>query len=433
MVTFMAEHEFVSGPTPSSSYQLRKDCRLCYSSSLTQVLELTPTPPANELLTDEVSSLNQDRFPLGLWQCQSCGHVQLPVIVDPDRIFRTYPYVSGTSPVFVDHLDRYASSVIESLAVNPGNIVVEVGSNDGTFLKFFKDSGMTVVGIDPARNVAKMASDSGIETIPEFMTDDVASNIVERFGFASLVVANNVFAHADDLRGMISAIHKVLHPSGVLVLEVQYLVDLCDKALFDMVYHEHMSYHHVWPLISFFKSFNMNLFDVERTEVHGGSIRLFVDKSWRNTPSKRLMETIDLERSHGLVPPLNGINCITDLGEKIASSKEAVQTMVNSIRASGRKIVGYGAPAKACTLSHHFGLNSSNIDFIVDDNPLKQGTYLPGSNIPIVHPDALNDESDFLMILAWNYADDIMSKPVCSSFKDRGGNFIVPFPVLKEI
>lgn len=429
----MAEHELISGPTPSSSYKLRKDCRLCYSSPLVHVLELTPTPPANELLADGAAAINQDRFPLGLWQCQSCGHVQLPVIVDADRIFRTYPYVSGTSPVFIDHLNRYASSAIENFAVNAGNLVVEIGSNDGTFLKFFKNLGMTVVGVDPARNVAEMACNSGIETIPEFMTDDVAADIVKCFGHASLVVANNVFAHADDLRGMISAIDKILHPSGVLIIEVQYLVDLCDKALFDMIYHEHTSYHHVWPLISFFKSFNMNVFDVQRTDVHGGSIRIFVDKSWRNTPSKNVTDLISLEKSRGLIPPLYGDNCIAGLDRRISSSKEAVQDKILSIRASGRKIVGYGAPAKACTLSHHFDLDSSIIDFIVDDNPLKQGTHLPGTNIPIVHPSALNEESDFLMILAWNYAEDIMKKPVCASFKDRGGTFIIPFPVLKEV
>jgi SAM-dependent methyltransferase len=417
-----------TGPSNSASYKVRRTCRLC-NGPIAQVLELAPTPPANELLEDRQSSLDQDRFPLGLWGCQDCGHVQLPVVVDPDRIFRVYPYVSGTSPVFIEHLREYAESLAEKFGMEPGHLVVEVGSNDGTFLKFFRKAGMRVLGVDPARNIAAMASASGVRTIPEFMDVGVSRSIVRGWGKASLVVANNVFAHSDDLDGMARAVREVLHPFGVFVFEVQYLVDLCDKALFDMVYHEHMSYHHVGPLVKFFGGLGMRLFDVERVGVHGGSIRCYVD--FGNRPvSDEVNDTLALEDSVGLGP---GGRAIVELSSKINKIGTVLTARLDEIRTSGKRVVGYGAPAKACTLSHHFGLDSDSVQLIVDDNPLKQGRFLPGKGIPILPPSALDGESDYLLILAWNYADDIMGKPACAAFRERGGRFIVPLPEYREV
>ena len=423
------------GATKSASYKVRQECRLC-DGPLTQVLELTPTPPANELLEECQASLDQDRFPLGLWQCGVCGHVQLPVVVDPERIFRTYPYVSGTSPVFVEHLARYAESVMGRFRMDPGHLVVEVGSNDGTFLRFFQDAGMKVLGVDPARNVAAKAAKAGVETLTEFMDVGITETIIRTRGKASLVVANNVFAHSDDLDGMARAVRRVLHPFGVFVFEVQYLVDLCEKALFDMVYHEHLSYHHVSPLIRFFKELGMSLFDVERVGVHGGSIRCFVDFGDRPV-SDRVAWTYTLEDSMGLNPAVefpasHGISALLRLGTKIGEAGSILTTRLQEIREAGKRVVGYGAPAKACTLSHHFGLDVSTVQAIVDDNLLKQGRFLPGKGIPIFSPSALDGESDYLLLLAWNYADDIMKKPVCRAFKERGGRFIIPFPEYRE-
>lgn len=428
----MSEQQDGQGGSRASHF-IRQDCRLC-GGGLSQALELAPTPPANELLDDRQASLDQDRFLLGLWRCQSCGHVQLPVVVDPERLFRVYPYVSGTSPVFVDHLDRYAKSVVERFDMLPGHFVVEVGSNDGTLLKFFKDAGMRVLGVDPARNVAAIATESGVETMAEFMDADVARSIVRDRGRASLVVANNVFAHCDDLVGMAKAVREVMHPFGVFVFEVQYLVDLCDKALFDMVYHEHLSYHHVDPLVRFFDGLGMSLFDVERVGAQGGSIRCFVDFRKRAV-SGRVAELRRLEQYMSLVRPAEPgrVDALADLGAKIGGVRDELTAKLREIRASGGRIVGYGAPAKACTLSHHFGLDDSTIQFIVEDNPLKHGKFLPGKGIPIVSPDALEDESDWLLMLAWNYADDIMGKPVCRRFRERGGRFIVPFPSIRVV
>ena len=431
----MSEYEHVKGATESASYKVRQGCRLC-DNALDQVLELAPTPPANELLEDRQSSLDQDKFPLGLWQCRICGHVQLPVIVDPERIFRVYPYVSGTSPVFVEHLARYAESLIARFGMRPGHFIVEVGSNDGTFLKFFQGAGMRVLGVDPARNVAAKATEAGVKTIAEFMDVDVAKSIVKSGGRASLVVANNVFAHSDDLDGMARAVREVLHPFGVFVFEVQYLVDLCEKGLFDMVYHEHTSYHHVGPLVRFFDGLGMRLYDVERVGVHGGSIRCFVDFGDRPV-TEQISQTCLLEDSMGLNPAVefpatHGLGALQQLGSKVRAAKDALTSRLDEIRADGKRVVGYGAPAKACTLSHHFDLDASLVQAIVDDNPLKQGRFLPGKGIPILPPSALDGESDYLLLLAWNYADDIMRKPVCNAFRERGGRFIVPFPEFRE-
>jgi SAM-dependent methyltransferase len=430
----MTEYEHW-GVTEGPSYKVRQGCRLCDGTGLNQLLRLKPTPPANELLEDCQASEKQERFPLGLWQCQTCWHVQLPIVIDPDRLFRIYPYVSGTSPVFVDHLSHYVDTVLKKFGMKPGHFVVEIGSNDGTLLRFFQEAGMKVIGVDPARNVAEQAVASGVETIPEFIDIGLAKEIVRNGGKASVVIANNVFAHSDDLEGMALAAREMLHHFGVFIFEVQYLVDLCDKALFDMVYHEHLSYHHLGPLGQFFDRLGMRIFDVERVSVHGGSIRCYVDFGKRPV-SEMVSRVLEVERTKGLLSNGPEPNSVLELGSKVEEVRKSLTERIRKIIGSGGRIIGYGAPAKACTLSHHFGLGRSVIDFIVDDNPLKQGKFLPGLGIPIKSPSALSEivspEGSFLLMLAWNYANDIMKKPVCTEFKERGGKFIVPFPVLRE-
>lgn len=408
---------------------LRKDCRLCGGSPLDQVLELTPTPPANEFLKSPSDSICQSRFPLGLWRCPSCEHVQLPMIVDPQRLFRNYVYVSGTSPVFVQHFREYADEVISEFKMSPGHLVVDVGSNDGTLLRFFKDAGMRVFGIDPARDIAKRATDSGIETLPAFLTDSSSEYVVRTHGRASVVTANNVFAHADDLRSVAMNVKRMLHPFGVFVFEVQYLMDMCDKTLFDMVYHEHLSYHHVTPLIPFFESIGMRLLGVKRIPTHGGSIRCYVDLCGRPVcPS--VAACVKDEAASGFSSRES--NPVIGMGDHIAMLRDELISRLKSIKAEGKRIAAYGAPAKATTLTHHFGIGRDVVEYVVDDNPLKHGTCLPGNGIPVVPSSRLDeDPPDFLLVLAWNFADSIVNK--CSSFKERGGRFIIPLPEYREI
>jgi len=415
-----------------ASFRIRNDCRLCGEHGLEKLLELTPTPPANEYLSSPVASVHDDKFPLGLWVCRSCGHVQLPVVVSPERLFRDYAYVSGTSSAFVDHFRRYAESIVQRFAPPPGSLVVDVGSNDGTLLRFFKGAEMSVLGVDPAMEIAGTATGRGIETIPEFLTPDLARNLTSRLGHASVVTANNVFAHVDDLKSLALAVRDLLTSDGVFVFEVQYLVDMCRGGLFDMVYHEHLSYHHVAPLVPFLESVGLHLFDVERVQTHGGSIRCFVDAGVREA-TPRVGELCGLEFSIGLGTEASlREHAVFSMGERIASLRSALSGRLSEIRKVGGRVAAYGAPAKATTLIHHFGLTDGILDYVVDDNPLKQGKYLPGTKIQIFGPDRLElDPPDYLLILAWNFAEQIVAK--CDAFRRDGGRILVPLPELKEM
>lgn len=414
-----------------SDFHIRPDCRLCRSPlSDDPLLNLSPTPPANELLEDSELSAGQDMFPLFLSGCPDCGHVQLPVVVDPSRLFRDYLYVSGTSPSFVDHFRRYAESLIPSLKA--GDLVVDVGSNDGTLLRFFKDAGMRVLGVDPARDIAARAGSSGIETVPDFLTPDVVEWILRDLGPASLVTANNVFAHADDLGSLADCVRRLI-PEGNFVFEVQYLVDMCEKGLFDMVYHEHLSYHHVGPLVPFLDSAGLCLYDVERVPTHGGSIRCFAGPG--SSPSSRVEELRVLERSVNLpvpgLPEHEGPHAVEEMGSRIEGLRRRLQDRLAEISSVGGRVAGYGAPAKAATLVHNFGLQDS-LEYVVDDNPLKHGRHLPGTRVPVVPKERLDsDPPDYLLVLAWNFADPIVEK--CAAFREGGGRLIVPLPEFKEI
>jgi hypothetical protein len=404
------------------NYRVRADCRLCGSSRLTKVLDLGTTPLANEL--PAFPMLDQEQFPLYLVDCDRCGHVQLPVVVNPSRLFRDYVYVSGTSAVFVDHLQRYAHDV-RVLHMKPGELAVEIGSNDGTLLRSLATTDVRVLGIDPAVEIAAAATESGVETWPEFFTTETAQRIVATRGHAKVVLANNVFAHADDLRGMATAIKSLLTDDGVFVFEVSYLVDVIEKTLFDTVYHEHLAYHSLGPLSWFFADLGMSLVDAERVPTHGGSIRVTVSRSPGQRSSDRLCALIAAEEKLGL--PLSTELRFAELRDRIDDRKRELRRLLLGAKMGGKRIAAYGAPAKATTLLHSFDLHREVFDYVVDDSQHKQGRYLPGTAIPIVPSSALEDRRpDYVVILAWNFADSIVVK--LAPFIAGGGKVVVPLP-----
>ncbi len=390
---------------------------MCLSGPLKMALELKPTPLANEFLPAGHEG-EHETFPLYLSQCSVCQHVQLPVVVDPERLFRNYVYVSGTSPAFVKHFERYADLAIQDCGLKPGNLVVDIGSNDGTLLKAFRDRGMRVLGIDPATKIAELATANGLETWPEFFTKDTAYRIKNRYGEARLVVANNVFAHADNLHQIAMGVGNLLHPEGHFIFEVSYFVDVVEQALFDTIYHEHLSYHTVWPLVNFFSSMDMTLTRVDHIESHGGSIRCFV------RPGIHLAELSDIlaiERACMANDPFGRLRAkIDDVGAKVRGFVEAA-------KANGEKVAGYGAPAKATTLSHQFGIKHEDLTYVVDDSPWKQGLLTPGTKIPVVSSAELETSPpDRLLLFAWNFADQIIAK-------NPSRRFVVPLPVYREV
>ena len=414
---------------PQTAMRTRTDCRLCGSRELTQVLSLGDTPLANEFVEAGQVGTPQDRFPLNVHLCRACGHAQLLDVVDPQRLFRHYVYVSGTSPVFVEHFRRYAADVVQWTGIPPGSRVIEIGSNDGTLLRFFKDAGMQVLGIDPARAIAADATTRGIDTLPEFFDLALAQRLRREGWEASVVAANNVFAHADDLHGIVEGVAHLLHQDGVFVFEVSYLVDVIEQGLFDTIYHEHLSYHTVKPLTRLFQQHGMELVDAIRVDTHGGSLRGIAKRTGARWPLQpRVEQLIQLETSMGLC----GLAAYRDFFARIQQRKEELLALLCGLKQEGKRIAGFGAPAKATTLMFHFGLGPEVIEYLMDDSPWKQGRFSPGSHLPVLPSTALYDADtrpDHVVILAWNFAESITRTH--QAFVDGGGHFIVPLPKLE--
>lgn len=407
----------------------RSTCRLCAGRDLTEVLKLQPTPPANAFIAKEQLGIEQAVFPLDIYFCQSCGHVQLLDVVDPKLLFENYVYVSGTSPVFVKHFEDYANKTLDTYQPSINSLVVDIGSNDGTLLSFFKSAGQRVLGIDPATDIAKDASARGIETWNEFFTAELSNSIKRDRGPAHVITANNVFAHADDLAGIVTGIRNLLAPEGVFVFEVSYLVDVFKKTLFDTIYHEHVAYHSVKPLQQFFKNNDLELINVERIDSHGGSLRGFAQLA--NGPHKiqpSVDELIALEAELGL----DRAETFKEFSRHIDDIKSELTNVLKKLKADGKSIAGFGAPAKATTLMYHFGIGPEIIDFIVDDSPLKQNLYAPGLHIPVLPSQAIYDRKpDAIVVLAWNFAAPIMKNH--QAYLEQGGQFIVPLPKVKVV
>lgn len=411
----------------STRYFRRDYCQLCGSKDLTLILSLAPTPPANAFVPESALGEEQERFPLDVFHCEECHHTQLTDVVDPAVLFENYVYVSGTSPAFVRHFEDYAATVINRFSPPAEGLVLDIGSNDGTLLRFFQNAGMKVLGIDPAKEIAAAATAGGIETLPRFFTPSLAREIVEAHGKAAVVTANNVFAHADDLKSIAEGIAAMLAPGGVFVFEVSYLVDVFEDVLFDTIYHEHMAYHAVGPLQRFFKSIGLELFAAERIPSHGGSLRGYVQLAdGPHQDDGSVGNLLAVERSLGL----DSSTTLLDFGARIDKLGQTFTGVIRELQAAGKTIAGYGAPAKATTLLYHFGIAPGTLEFIVDDSPLKQGLYSPGLHIPVVPAEILLEKQpDILVILAWNFAEVIMEKN--AAFAKKGGRFLVPVPEVR--
>lgn len=404
-------------------------CRLCFSSNLTRVIKLSETPTANSFLTIKEIEKNQETFPLEVNFCQNCYHLQLSNVVNPNLLFKNYLYVSGTSKVFVDHFENYVKDVEKSYCQR--GTVVDIGSNDGTLLKSFKKSGWKVVGVEPAFNLAKLTNKNKIKTFNSFFSLEVAKKIKEEFGTVHIITANNVFAHIDDLKSILSNIKILMNDDSVFVFEVSYLIDVLEKTLFDTIYHEHLSYHSVKPLDKFFKKNQMRLVDVLKVNTHGGSIRGYVTKSTSKIKLKNnVKKIIQYEEINGYFNKSTYIN----FEKRVNNLKQSLLKIIDNELMNGKKIVGFGAPAKATTLMHHFGLNRDIINYIVDDNALKQGRYTPGLKVPIVDSTKLINDKEkkvCIILFAWNFSDAIVSK-----FKyllQPGTKFLIPLPCVREV
>lgn len=400
----------------------RTQCRLCRSEKLGCLVNLTPTPPANAFVTTEQLGTSQVAYPLDVYRCGDCGHLQLLDIIDPKELFSHYVYVSSTSPVMVQYLERQAQQIIDRVGLVPGDLVVEFGSNDGTLLRFFKEAGMRVLGVDPAANVVPSMAD--IPTITDFFNFEVARRIREEHGAAKAVCAYNVCAHIDDLQSVVDGVRTLLADDGQFVFEVGYLYDVYGKTLFDTVYHEHVDFHRVEPLRRFFSANGLTLVHSEQSDIQGGALVGYVAAGNRQ-PDSSVETLIAMERAAGL----DKAETFERWGQAIRRKGDELSILLRGLKQAGKTIAAYGAPAKATTLMYHFGLDSSVLDYIVDDNPIKQGLFTPGLHVPVVAPSVLYEKKpDYVLLLAWNFSDSIIARH--RHYAGDQGRFITPLPNL---
>ncbi|MGJ4932444.1 methyltransferase domain-containing protein [Bradyrhizobium sp. HKCCYLS2038] len=402
----------------------RTDCRLCGSTSLDRVLPIRASAIGDAFVTADRLNETQDLYPLDCYLCLDCGHLQNLDVVDPDVLFRDYTYRTSVSLGLVEHFKRYAQSVVSSLALPKGSLVAEMGSNDGSLLKVFKNEGMRVQGIDPAREIATTATKEGIPTLPDFFTSALAARIKAEQGEAKLFCANNVFAHIDNMSDVVKGIRLLLADDGAFVFEVSYIVDMIDNMVFDTIYHEHVSHHALIPLETFLNRHDMTLFHVERTATKGGSIRVFAQpkSTGRRARSAELSQLIAEEERRGVTKP----QIYRDWFVTIEGCKRRVLAYLDEAAAAGKMVAAYGASTTTTTLLYHFELES-RIKFIVDDNEIKHGRFSPGAHIPVLSSSALaTRKPDVVVILAWIYAEPILKRH--PDYLRTGGCFLIPLP-----
>lgn len=391
-------------------------------------MRLAPTAIADAFVPQDRLERPQEVFPLDLALCRACAHFQLLDAVDPKALFSDYIYVSASSPGLIEHFRQAAQRLAEKFKPAAGALAIDIGSNDGALLRFLKERGLRVLGVDPAREIARKTTESGIQTLPEFFSSGLARKMRAEFGAAALITANNVFAHSDQLADMADGVAALLAPDGVFVFEVSYLVDLMQQMVFDSVYHEHLSYHSVKPLQSFLRLHGLELIEVERVTTKGGSLRATAQLAGGPRPvSPAVAELLALEEKLGLSEPATFRAFAAD----IEQAKAQLLKLLTELKAQGKTIAGYGASPTVTTLLYHFDL-SRFVDFIVDDNPLKHGLFSPGHHIPVFPSAVLYERKpDYVIVLAWRFAGLIVKKH--QAFLDQGGHFIVPLPKLEVL
>lgn len=384
-------------------------------------------PLANALVRPNEASGPELTFPLDVLRCVSCGLVQLGQVVRPDVMFRSYPYSSSASAPLVAHFDGLAHDIRRWLST-PDALVVEIGSNDGVLLRPLQQSGLRVLGIEPADNLASAAKSSGLDTWNEFFGTDVAQRIVLDRGQASAVVGTNVLAHIDDLRAVLESLEILLEPRGVFVVEVPYLNDLIERVEYDTIYHEHLSYFSLAPLETLFGLAGMEVVDVQHLPVHGGSLRVVASRHGAHAQRP----SVEAFRGFEQLKRLQDARTFQRFADDVQRSRHELVGLLSTSRQSGARIAAHGASAKGATLLNYCGIGPSTIEFIADTTRFKQGLLSPGSHIPIVPESAiLEQRPDYTLLLAWNYAEDIVAK--FDSYVRSGGRFIHPIPFARVL
>lgn len=397
-------------------YSIRDSCRLCNSKKIVKFLDMGYLPLAGDFLKKQDLG-KEEFFPLRLFFCRSCYLVQLLEVISPKQIFNNYRYLSSVS--LSKHFAKYAKEMERYL--KPGSFIVEIGSNDGVLLTNFNSQKYKILGVDPAKNIAKLARNKGIDTLNDFFNLAVANEIKNSYGKADAIFANNVLAHIDDMQTVAEGVNLLLKDEGIFVFEVHYLKSLIENGQYDFLYPgEHLSYYSLNPIIKFWSKYNFHVENVKMTSIHGGSIRVYLKKT---KPNSRLIEKfINSEKKSGLY----SIKTFNKFSENVYLHRAKFREIMFNLAKDGKIIVGYGAPGRANTLLNFAQVGSKQLKFIVDDSPEKIGRYTPGNHIPILNPGHLkNYRIDYLLLLAWTYEKEIVKK---KSRLFEKAKIITPFP-----
>ncbi len=397
-------------------------CRSCEGTSLERFLDLGYTPLTDRLLTTEGLSEPELVFPLEVAFCPDCSLVQILETVSPDVLFAdAYPYYSSFSPALMEHSRKNVLARLEERNLGPDSLVIELASNDGYLLRNYVEKGIPVLGIDPADGPAAAARKVGVKTMCGFFTEQLASDLAEARGKADIIHANNVLAHVADTNGFVAGIATILKPTGVAVIEMPYLLPLIEQAEFDTIYHEHLCYFSLTALDKLFRRHGLFVNRVEELSIHGGSLRIFVEQS--EAVDASVTDMLANERAIGL----DRSEFFAEFSARVDTLRSELLALINGLKAKGHSIAAYGAAAKGATLLNYCGLDTTQIDFVVDRNVNKQGKFMPGAKLPILEPEALVErQPDFTLMLAWNFAEEIIAQQ--EQYLAQGGRFIVPVP-----
>jgi SAM-dependent methyltransferase len=400
-------------------------CRFCGSGLEHTFVDLGASPLAQSFLNGEQLNQMEPFYPLRVYVCGNCFLVQLQEFVAPENIFSDYLYFASYSDSWLAHAKRYTDQMVQRFPIDANSLVVEIASNDGYLLQYFVEKRIPVLGIEPAANVASVAIKNGIPSLVKFFDIETAHELAAEGKQADLLLGNNVLAHVPDIKDFLAGMKRLLKPCGVITMEFPHLMRLVEENQFDTIYHEHFSYFSFLTVEKIFTSHGLTLFDVEELPTHGGSLRIYARHTSDSSKpiGPRVTELLSREESAGYTR----LETYSRFAEQVKETKRKLLEFLIQAKRSGKKIVGYGAPAKGNTLLNYCAIRTDFLEYTVDRNPHKQGKFLPGTRIPIYSPDQIRQtRPDYLLILPWNLKDEIIQQN--AYIRDWGGQFVVPIP-----